>query len=297
MEFRRIEYFLVLADKLNYAKAAKELCISSQALTKQINILEEELGTRLFNRTTRSVELTEDGIMCKNQFQNLKAQYDLTLAAVEEAIAKKHKHVRISFFAALPRNEFMNRIINALIAEFDDIDFEISTNNMDGLRDQLKDGEVDLVFTNAHDFEDWTGCSHIVFKTTPAQIVVSPKHPWVKGGKAEITEEDMAQNTIILLAKHGPYEFNSFYGKVKTKDRIMVPDFDTMLLEMQKGKGFAVFPMAFNDMQYSRFVYYDLPKDDAFNYRTMCSYKLSNKNPDVKKIFSFIKKHKDQFIF
>ena len=61
MEFRRIEYFLVLADKLSFAKAAKELCISSQALTKQINILESELGTRLFKRTTRSVELTEDG--------------------------------------------------------------------------------------------------------------------------------------------------------------------------------------------------------------------------------------------
>ena len=54
MEFRRIEYFLVLAEKLNYAKAANELCISSQALTKQIQLLEEELGTKLFERTTRS---------------------------------------------------------------------------------------------------------------------------------------------------------------------------------------------------------------------------------------------------
>ena len=297
MEFRRIEYFLVLADKLNYAKAAKELCISAQALTKQINILEDELGTRLFNRTTRSVELTEDGIMCKNQFQNLKAQYDLTIAAVEEAIAKKHKHVKISFFVALPRNEFMNRIINALFSEFDDIDFEIATNNMDGLRDQLKDGDVDLVFTNAHDFEDWTGCSHVVFKTIPAQIVVSPKHPWVKEGRKEITDADMAESDIILLAKHGPYEFNSFYGKVKTRNRIMVADFETMLLELQKGKGFAVFPMAFNDMHTSRFEYFDLPKELAFNYRTMCSYKRTNKNPDVKKIYNFIKEHKKQFVF
>lgn len=297
MEFRRIEYFLVLAEKLNYAKAAQELCISSQALTKQINILEDELGTKLFHRTTRTVSLTEDGLMCKNQFQNLKAQYDATIKAVEDAIARKHKRIRLSFFSALPRNIFLNRIVNSLVSEFDDIDFEISTNNMDGLRDQLKNDEVDLVITNAHDFEDWTGCSHIVFRTSPAQIVVSPKHPWVLQGKDAITVADMEQGNIILLIKHGPYEFNSFYRKVKTKERIMVPDFDSMMMELQKGKGFGVFPQAFNGMEDSRLVYFDLPPEYAFNYRTMCSYKIANKNPEAKKVFNFIKKHQKQYLF
>ena len=297
MEFRRIEYFLVLAEKLNYAKASKELCISSQALTKQINILEEELGTKLFNRTTRSVSLTEDGEICLEKFRPLKQKYDETLAAVEEAIAGNQKHVRVSFFAPLPRNNFLNRIINALVSEFDDIDFEITTNTMDGLRDQLKEEKVDIVLTNAHDFENWIGCSHVVFKKLPAQIVVSPKHPWAKEGKTKITEKDMEEAVIILLEKQDPYEFNSFYGKVKTKARITVSDFDTLLIELQKGKGFAVFPMAFNDMESSRFTCFPLPDEFAFNYRTMCSYKLSNKNPDVKRVFQFMKTHKDQFVF
>ena len=295
MEFRRIEYFLVLAEKLNYAQAARELCISSQALTKQINLLEEELGTRLFNRTTRHVELTEDGVMCKNRFSNLKAHYDQTIAAVREAIAKKGRRVKIGFFTPLPRNEFINRIISALVTEFEDIDFEIVTDNMDGLREKLKSGTIDLVFTNAHDFEDWSGCSHIFFKKMPAHIIVSPKHRWVKEGKTEITAKDMEDDNIILLIKHGPYEFNSFYGRVKTRSRVMVPDFDTLLMELQKGKGFSVFPMAFNDMQNTRVVEYDLPEEFAFSYRTMCSYSNSNKNPDVKKIFSFVREHKEQF--
>lgn len=297
MEFRRIEYFLVLAEKLNYAKAARELCISPQALTKQINLMEEELGTRLFNRTTRSVSLTEDGFLCKNQFQNLKAQYDATIAAVEDAIRRKHKLIKIGFFAPLPRNIFLNRIISSLVSEFDDIDFEMTTNNMDGLRSQLKNGEVDLVLTNAHDFEDWAGCSHIVFRTTPASIVVSPNHQWVREGKEKISAKDMEEGEIILLTKHGPYEYNSFYGKVKTKSRIMVPDFDSMMMELQKGKGFGVFPEAFNGMEDSRLVCFDLPEEYAFNYRTMCSYKLANKNPEVKKVFSFIKKHSKQYAF
>ena len=296
MEFRRIEYFLVLADKLNYAKAAKELCISSQALTKQINILEDELGTKLFHRTTRSVELTEDGEMCKNQFANLKAQYDATLAAVNNALRAKTKVIRISFFAPLPKNELMNPIIHALSSEFEEIDFQISTNSMDGLRDQLKNNELDLVFTNAHDFEDWKGCETVVFKVAPAQIIVSSKHPWVKEGKKEITMEDMRRADILLLVKHGPYEFGSFYAKVKTQSRTLVPNFDAMMIELEKGRKFGVFPMVFNDMQHTDFVSFDLPEEYRFNYRTMCGFKTSNKNPDAKKVFEYIKEHKLDFI-
>ena len=43
MEFRRIEYFLILAEELNFARAAGRLCITPQALTKQIALLEQEL--------------------------------------------------------------------------------------------------------------------------------------------------------------------------------------------------------------------------------------------------------------
>ncbi|MDO4734404.1 MAG: LysR family transcriptional regulator [Lachnospiraceae bacterium] len=297
MEFRRIEYFLVLAETLNYAKASKELCISSQALTKQINILEDELGTKLFHRTTRSVQLTEDGEMCKNQFSNLKAQYDATVSAVEKAIKSKNKVVRMSFFAPLPKNELMNPLIHALSEEFEDIEFEITTDNMDGLRDKLKNGELDLVFTNAHDFEDWKGCETITFKTTPAQVIVSSKHPWVKEGKTAITDEDLRNGDILLLIKHGPYEFNSFYAKVKTRSRTLVPNFDSMMIELEKGRKFGVFPMVFNDMQHSGFICFDLPDHYRFNYRTMCGFKTANHNPYAKKVFQYIKKHQKEFVF
>ncbi|MBO7730433.1 MAG: LysR family transcriptional regulator [Lachnospiraceae bacterium] len=297
MEFRRIEYFLELAEKLNYAKAANELCISSQALTKQIQLLEEELGTRLFDRTTRSVSLTEDGVLCKERFSKLKEHYDAAIADVENAIRSKNHIVRIGFFAALPKNELVNPLIHMLSSEFEQIDFEIKANNMDGLREQLKSGETDLALTNAHDYEDWKGCEIVVFKTVPAQIVVSSKHPWVKEGKKKITKKDMAEADILLLEKRGPYEFNSFYGRVKAKSRTIVPDFDSMMIELEKGKRYAVFPMVFNDAQHSNFVCYDLPDDYLFHFRTMCACRTQKASAEVKKIFQFIKKHKKDFSF
>ncbi len=297
MEFRRIEYFLVLAEKLNFNTAAKELCISTPALTKQIQLLEEELGTTLFERSTRHVALTESGILCQNQFASVKAHYDEALSIIEETLKQKKHTVRISFFAPLPKNELVTPVIHDLTSEFPDIDFIFSTNNLDALREQVKNREVDLVFTNAHDYEDWMGVERIIFKNQPAQIVVSSSHPWVRAGKKEITKADLHDAEILLLIKHGPYEFNSFYAKVDTRLRTFVPDFDTMLIELEKGKGFGVFPRAFNDMEHSRFVFYDLPEDLAFKYHTICGCSGSNKNPDVRKVFNFIKTHKTNYVF
>jgi DNA-binding transcriptional LysR family regulator len=53
--------FVAVAEHKNFAKAARELRISPPAMTRSIGQLEEQLGTTLFHRTTRSVRLTEDG--------------------------------------------------------------------------------------------------------------------------------------------------------------------------------------------------------------------------------------------
>ena len=109
------------------------------------------------------------------------------------------------------------------------------------------------------------------------------------------TEKDMEEGDILLLVKHGPYEFNSFYGKVKTRSRTLVPNFDSMMIELEKGKKFGVFPMVFNDMQHTNFVAFDLPKGSRFNYRTMCGWKKTNPSPESKRVFQFIKKHQSDF--
>ena len=62
MDIENLKCFLLVAENLSFVRAAEALYISQPAVTKQINALENELGTSLFIRSTRHVELTPAGM-------------------------------------------------------------------------------------------------------------------------------------------------------------------------------------------------------------------------------------------
>ncbi len=59
----QLECFVTVAEYLNFSKASQALRITQPAVSHQIHTLEEELGVKLFNRTSKSVSLTQEGIL------------------------------------------------------------------------------------------------------------------------------------------------------------------------------------------------------------------------------------------
>ncbi|MEL6179175.1 MAG: LysR family transcriptional regulator [Myxococcota bacterium] len=76
-----IQCFLAAAQQLNFRAAARTVSLTPAALGKRIQQLEEQLGTRLFHRTTRKVELTEAGLALLPYAQRLMMSADSCVKA------------------------------------------------------------------------------------------------------------------------------------------------------------------------------------------------------------------------
>src|ERR1700712_964673 len=76
MELNQLRCFVAAAEELHFGRAAQRLEMLPSALGRTIRLLEEDLGTRLMTRTTRSVTLTDDGAVLLKEARALLAQAD-----------------------------------------------------------------------------------------------------------------------------------------------------------------------------------------------------------------------------
>ena len=103
-----LQYFCVLAEELHFGRAAARLHIAQPALSQQLRQLEREVGSRLLERSTRRVDLTEAGRLLRMRAHEVLATLDQTSADIELLAAGRAGRVRVGFvgtatYDVLPR--------------------------------------------------------------------------------------------------------------------------------------------------------------------------------------------------
>lgn len=97
MELRHLRYFCVAAEELNMTRSAVRLNMAQPPLTRQINQLEEEIGTRLFERSSRGLTLTPAGQFFHEHTLQILEKVDTTIAGTRRIARSKHQLFGIGF--------------------------------------------------------------------------------------------------------------------------------------------------------------------------------------------------------
>ena len=102
MEFRHLRCFLVLAHELHFGRAAERLAISQPPLSVAIRQLEEAVGARLFDRSSKHVRLTAAGEAFRVEAEALLDRAETARQHACEVATGAVGHVRIGMIGSMP---------------------------------------------------------------------------------------------------------------------------------------------------------------------------------------------------
>jgi LysR family transcriptional regulator, transcription activator of glutamate synthase operon len=188
VELRQLRYVEAVARHHHFTRAAEELHVAQSALSHQIRRLEGELGTELFERTSRTVVTTEAGEAVAARARRVLAEVDGVRGEVDELEGLVRG--RISVGALLPAGKID---VPALLARFSEaypgIEVGLREGTAADMLELIETDELDVAFSLIYgDPPDWIGAS----KVSEEEVVVAYP-PGTAPGRGSVGIPDLAE--------------------------------------------------------------------------------------------------------
>jgi DNA-binding transcriptional LysR family regulator len=197
-ELRQLRYFLAVAEELNFTRAATRLYIAQQALSAAIRQLEGELGTALFLRTTRRVELTPAGEALVEPARRTLAEAAAPLQAVQAVAHGERGHLHVGLQSGAG-GDLPHRVFTAFGERLPgaDLDFHYFTWTDSSVG--LRSGATDVAFVRppiAGELE------YLPLFSEPRVAVLPAAHPLA--GEPDLSIADLRDEVWCLLPPDDP---------------------------------------------------------------------------------------------
>ena len=146
MNTTQLECFVTVANFLNFSRAAEHLRITQPAVSHQINTLESELGVKLFQRTSKSVRLTQEGFLFTQYAGEILKMSILSKARVKEFQSQTLSRLVIGC-RSTTELWFLRPALSHLCRTQPDILPVLRLIPFDALENLLREGTIHLMFS------------------------------------------------------------------------------------------------------------------------------------------------------
>lgn len=285
MDIRQLQYFISVAEHLNFTAAAKQLYVSQPSLSQQIAELEKQIGARLFIRDRHSVTLTAAGKVFLKEAKTLIVKSSDAIRMAREANAGITGNLKIGILGHAER-----RILPKLIANFHQkypqINLHFECFNLSGLDEALQYSYVDLGFTLLESAAPPTISYKKVF-TDSLCLVVPHSHELANEALVNYSTIPLiARETIIFeqqpVASRG-YEnlLRICYNRGFSPNVLQVPNLPAVLLSIECGLGISILPSAVPKIYKSSLIrYLDILGNDT-RIDLVAAWNKNNSNPSI----------------
>jgi DNA-binding transcriptional LysR family regulator len=185
MELRHFRYFMAVVEEGHFRQAAMRLGMTQPPLSQAIRELEEELGVRLFERTSRRVSLTQAGRAFLGDAKQVLYLAEHARTAAQEAGHGHSGRLRLGYISPVA-TELLPRLLESYAKKLPDVNVELRHMTMTEQIGGLVKGDIDVGLLRppiADDRLTWR-----IIHDTPMIVVLPQDHRLAKQDSVELTE-------------------------------------------------------------------------------------------------------------
>lgn len=243
MELRQLRYFVILAEELNFTKAAAKLHIVQPALSQQIKDFETELGGSLFHRNKRKVELSEAGRILLPEARQILRQSRQLADLMKLTTQGNIGRIRIGYSAGSVLSGLLGTILRRYRKSYPGIELSLSQVYPENQVDRLLKREIDIIFGMSNAISLPPECRRLPLASYPLCVLMPSNHPLAEAQRLPV--ESLRDQSFIAYSdsedRHGERFIQSVLGSrpkiVHKTDNLL---FISVLIEA--GLGLAIMP-------------------------------------------------------